>query len=498
MVATISQLIGKINPKLYASNGDELLKEYGSVDKIPAEKVKAQALKLTDGDINPKNGVSIEHTLTYESYTETLEPVYYFIIDLMNDFGHSPEKLIDNFTGTPGSNQSSELMLKASRMIDEASKIMQTVGILTKSILQIVYDLRDFKIRLKTYDILKSSKKEEREAALLSLKQIWLDKVDILKGGSAIKVLYGQVGFQTLFDAFMISKDEKDVDKLDLNDRIKRTLKPRIQEFNIWVKSSETELRKRYEMQRVYLKSQVNSLKLYSRWAKPYLKAAQDLQQKDQGRNPSIVNTFNRVVLELTLLGKSQIRVDESALEGSLPSDFYKSKSLQGKRKYYSCVLVDFIFTAIPTQGNYIGRVEVTFRGYALNEDEIKKLDEELGKSDIGDAISAIEGITGENLELLQDEIDNYMNEKDESTSEKPKSKDTSNPFLALIGYYDKEDKKDSKDKSKSNSKKEIVIKPDDWIEREHIRKLAGTKAEKVTFNIFDIYKKSHGMVSYT
>ena len=437
------------------------------------------------------------HKLTYESYSETLEPVYYFIIDLMNEFSHPPEKLVDNFTGTPGSNQSSELMLKGSRMIEEASKIMQTVGILTKSILQIIYDLRDFKIRLQSYDTLKSSKKEEREATLLSLKQIWLDKVDILKGGSAIKVLYGQVGFQTLFDAFMIVNNEKDVDKLDLNDRIKRTIKPRIQEFNIWLASSEGELRKRYEMQRIYLKSQVNSLKLYSRWAKPYLKAAQDLQQKDQGRNPSIVTTFNRVVLELTLLGKSEIKVDEAALEGSLPSDFYKSSSLKGKRKYYSCVLVDFVFTAVPTQGNYIGKVEVTFRGYALNEDEIKKLDEELGKSDVGDALSFIEGATGENLALLQKEIDDYLNEKDKPTSSASKTSDTSNPFLALIGHYNKKEKTDDK-KSKNGEKKEIVVKPDDWIEKEHIRKLAAEKALKVSFNIFDIYKKSHGMPSYT
>ncbi len=38
MVATIQQIIGKINPGLYAENGDELMKKYGldSVDIVEA------------------------------------------------------------------------------------------------------------------------------------------------------------------------------------------------------------------------------------------------------------------------------------------------------------------------------------------------------------------------------------------------------------------------------------------------------------------------------
>ena len=39
--------------------------------------------------------------------------------------------------------------------------------------------------------------------------------VDINKGNSSIKAMaLGQAGFQTLIDAFLASKDEKDVNKL--------------------------------------------------------------------------------------------------------------------------------------------------------------------------------------------------------------------------------------------------------------------------------------------
>ena len=46
MVATIQQIIGKINPKLYAENGKELLKKYGFADNIPAEEVTNPNIKL--------------------------------------------------------------------------------------------------------------------------------------------------------------------------------------------------------------------------------------------------------------------------------------------------------------------------------------------------------------------------------------------------------------------------------------------------------------------
>ena len=94
----------------------------------------------------------------------------------------------------------------------------------------------------------------------------------------------GQVGYQTLIDAFLFAQDENlrgiEGKEIDLNDKVKRVIKQRIHEFNLWVVKYEKELRKRYELERKYLKSQVNSVKLYSRWAKPYLRAAQQLEMK--------------------------------------------------------------------------------------------------------------------------------------------------------------------------------------------------------------------------
>lgn len=488
MVATTQQIIGKANPRLYAENGVELLKKYGSSDKIPAEEVKPKSIS--------------EHNLFYDSSSETLEPVYFFILDLLNDFDLAPEKFVDNFTSSPGSGHFGELGQRATIMQQQAFKIIGDINTVLRSILNIIYDLKEFNIRLESYDDLHSKDKEKSDAARLVLKQIWLDKVDITKQQSSIKAMaLGQAGFQTLLDAFLVIKDEnlKDVagKEVDLNDRVKRILRPRIMEFNTWLEHSEKELRKRYELEKTYLKSQVNSLKLYSRWARPYLKAAQQLEMKEVGREAALVKTFNTILLELSLLGKSTLNIKDAALAGDLPADF---KKLKTRRDYYTCILVDFKFRGIPQrvsqQAHYVfgGRAEVSFIAYALNDDEIKKIEKEFEKSDMGDVLKLIEGSTTESLDKIQEEINFFLEEKSQEES-KEKIKDESNPFLALIGHYNK-DKKSKNQEEKEDEDK--PIRPDNWIEKTHLRPLASKKAKDTAFALFDIYKKAHGMVSYT
>ena len=445
------------------------------------------------------DGSEAEHAIDYDSSSETLEPVYFFVLDLMNDLGLEVEKLVDNFSSTPGSPIFSETGIKASRIQDEAMKIMQSANAVLRSVLNIVYDLRDFQTRLQHYDSLKSRDEHEKDAAVLALKQIWMDKVDIQKGNSSIKAMaLGQAGYQTLIDAFLFAKNPDDVNKMDLNERVQRILKPRVYEFQIWLEQSQKELRRRYEIEKAYLKSQVNSLKIYSRWVKPYLKASQQLEMKESEKEPSLVNMFNTLRLELTLLGKSKLKIKESALQGKLPKEFTNERLLKSiKRDYYSCVLVDFTFRAIPRQGTFVGKTTMNFKAYALNKDELDKINQEIEKSDWGDMLKLIEGATTESLDQLKDDIDSFL--KEESTEEKPK--DESNPFKALIGGYDKKEKKDTlkgtSEKTNEN-KKEIIITSDNWIEKEHLRKLAAEIAGDTCFKLFDIYKKVHNMPSYT
>lgn len=483
MVASIAQIIGKVNPSKYASNGKELLKEYGSIDKIPAEKVKAKS--------------EAEHDLTYDSSSETLEPVYFFILDLMNDFGLDTEKLVDNFTSSPGSGHFAELGQRATVMQQQGMKLLGDINNVLRSVLNLIYDLKEFRIRIGQYDALKDPSK--KEAALLALKQIWVDKVDIQKGNSSLKAMsFGQAGFQTLFDAFLFVKDVADVDKVDLNDRVKRVLRARIIEFNDWLKNSGEEIRKRYNLERNYLQSQVNALKLYTRWAKPYLKAAQDLEMTQKSREPALVKTFNTIILEMTLLGKKKVKVEDAVAAGDLPKDLMRIKT----RDYYSCILVNFRFRGIPQrisqQSHYVfgGRAEISFKSYVLNQQELDKIEEELESSDLGDALQLIEGTTSESLGQLQDEINEFLEEKSEDGENPSKPSDTSNPFKALVGGYEK--KPEKKEEKSEDKKQKVKIQSENYAEKEYLRPMAKEGADDFTFKLFDIYKKAHGMPSYT
>lgn len=486
MVATIQQLIGKINPKLYAENGIALLKKYGSPDNIPAEEVEPK------GDS--------KYTLEYDSPSETLEPLYFFILDLMGTLGLSTEKLMDNFSSSPGSGHFGEMGQRSSVMQQQGSKILGDVNTVLRSVLNIIYDLRDLKMRLQYYDNLKD--KSKKEGAVLSLKQLWMDKVDMAKGNSSIKAMaLGQAGYQTLIDAFLAADNLEEINRLDLNDRVKRMLIPRMEEFNIWVKGSEIELRKRYGLEKNYLKSQVSSLKLYSRWAKPYLRAAQQLEMKQMDREPALVKAFNTIILELTLMGKSSIDVKKLAIQGELPKDFAKLKT---RRNYFGCVLVDFRFRGIPQkvgqqQQHYAfgGLVEVNFHSYGLNKQELDKLNEEMEKSDVSDALSLIDGSTSESLGTMQDEIDYFLQDL-ENSEEKKKPKDQSNPFLALFGFYDKGTKTEKSKKSEKPKSSKVMVFPDNYAEANYIRKSAQEASKAVSFLLYDLYKKAHSMVSYT
>jgi len=150
-----------------------------------------------------KKEPSISYNLIYDSPSETLEPIYFWILDFMKKIGNV-EKIVDNFASSPGSGHFSELGGKKSQMQDQISKIMGIINSILRSVLNLIYDLKEFKIRLSHYDAANSKDKEKANAGILSLKQIWMDKVDIQRGQGSINALAsGNLQFVTLRDAFL-------------------------------------------------------------------------------------------------------------------------------------------------------------------------------------------------------------------------------------------------------------------------------------------------------
>jgi hypothetical protein len=216
-MADFKQILAAINPGLY-NKAPTSPAEKAKLDKVISLGKEGKIIEAA-GNTNPKcisvtgdfnAGFSMDlsgfkfnskegdtdasQKLTYETYAESLEPVYFYLLDLMEEMGLKPKKLVDNFTSAPGSAHFSEMGQKKTIMQQQASKLLGDINTVVRSILNLVYDLKEFRIRLESYEMLKN--KEKKNMALLSLKQIWMDKVDVNKGNSSIKAMaFGQSAF---------------------------------------------------------------------------------------------------------------------------------------------------------------------------------------------------------------------------------------------------------------------------------------------------------------
>jgi hypothetical protein len=542
MAVGIHKLIAAISPDIYAQNPDELKKivkegieKYNkAIAELKAKKIdkndyylyteglddfyikaagkaKVKEFEITNNPIdfekmmyknaaNPLSGNTAKllkypietHKLTYDNFNEGLETPYFYLINLMRNLGFAKqEKVIDNFISSPGSGHFSEMGMKASRMQEEAMKMLGSANQVIKSILNLIYDLKEFKIRLGLYKMLESAKKEEKEAAIFSLKQIWLDTVDAKRGNSSIKAMaLTQAGFVTLIDAFMAAENEKleyEGSEIDLNDRVKRILKQRVLEFNLWLKESERELKKRYELEKIYLRSQYNTVQLYARWIKPYLLAAKKLEQNASER-PSLVNMFNTTLFELVVFGENNpYNPEEDIVKGDLPR-LFKREAYSNKRKYSSILVTEFTFTSYPERVNqnygFRGKNEVTFSAYSLNEEEIKILKEQIKKDDFGDVVSWIENSTGQSLGALRADVNALLSDEEEKKEEKKESKEEDlNPFTSLFSFFKSEEKK----KEESSQLKPIA--PDSYYDKIY-RAQTIHEAKQRCAKIYELYKK--------
>jgi hypothetical protein len=315
--------------------------------------------------------------------------------------------------------------------------------------------------------------------------------------------------FITVRDAFLIAKDEKGVDELQLNDRVKRILKMRLQDYTDWKGESETELRMRKRVERAYLISEVDSLKLYSKWAKPYLKAAQRLQFEDVKLNdPELIQAFDQNFIELKIRAKKEYRLKEFFAKGTNPRSFSPpaswSKEKQDaykKEKFgppvYGLMEVTFQYRTKPTLvsqsqtggGAYrvLGKLNIKFESYFLTTEEYDLLE----KQEDSEALKFIEGMTQETLDAMQKDIELYIDEeKEEQGKAKPKKKD----------------------EKKGDSKQKPLLEQFfggwgtgfggfgglfDTTKYTQAMLSARAKISEDIFTVYDIFKKSQGLLSF-
>jgi hypothetical protein len=521
----IHTLIATISPETYCDEKDGLVekvrkatfeKGYGEASKI-AKPIKPKELPLYSYDEAKKDAMGLwglkspieQHSLTYDSPAEGLEPIYFWILDFLNGPYKNIEKLVDNFQSSPGSGHFSELQGKLTQMQQEVGRTMGNVNTVIKSILNLVYDLKEFKLKLAPYKEYKEAKDaQEKFNKLLALKQVWLDNVDIRKGRGSINALSsGELDFVTLRDAFMAAENIEQINKLDLNERIKRILIQRAEEFFRWIGESQKSLEQRYRLEKNYLKSQHANLKLYMEWIRPYLVAAQKLQKNVEGWEKNIdarlVTAFNSTIFELVLLATADYDLNDDVSSGLLPNNLKDIKT----REYKKVLIVELDFRSIPQRvsqrgdWSFGGKTDIRFTSYALNNEELNILKKELDKDEINLVMGLIEGANEESMKEFEKDISELLSDgeekkgrNEEMKKEEYKSEDT-NPFSALFKPLFDSFKPKNKEAPKTKDPSKGIL-PDNEYEK-IARSQAAIGARESCFTVFDVYKKSHGMPSH-
>jgi hypothetical protein len=442
-----------------------------------------------------ENPVCAYH-LGYDSLGEGIEPIYFWTLDYMRDtepngLGLEVVKTAEEFEASVSSGYFGDIGTRASVMQDRAMKILATINTVVRSMINLIYDLKEFEIRLQSYDDLHSTNPEKRKAGRLALKGVWMDQVDIKKGRGSINALAtGQLDFITLRDAFIVVDSLKEIDKLDLNKRVKNILYRKLEEYLAWEEMSEKELRKRFSIEQAYLKTQVDSVRLYTRWLKPYLKAAHKLGMKEFN-TPDIVAAFSNLQMELQLIGKKEIKPE------SINEAFRRAKL---KRKVYSCLEITFNFRVVPqglrtergTQYIESGRTDMIFKGFVFDENELKLIEEQ----EVMEDFELLENLTNVSLTELQEDLDKYLR-KPEVKEEKKAS--VIQTLGETFGVF-KNVKKGFEDVfgPLKGIRKEFYLKKEgsSFVIKE-IKKSAEEEAKKISYIAYDVYKKAHGMVTW-
>ncbi len=477
---------------------DELIEEHPE-DKPELERDKKEIKKLLVKSIKEKP--IAEYKISYDSMGEGIEPLYFWTLDFMRDkppggLGLDVSKTAEGFEASAGSGFFGEMGTRAGVMQDRAMKILETVNTVLRSIVNLIYDLKEFEMRLEIYDKINSKKEDEREAGELALKGVWMDQVDIKRGRGSINMLSQQLDFVTLRDAFMGANSLSDINRMDLNKRVKNILLRKMEEYLEWKKISERELRKRFQIEKNYLRTQVDSLRIYVKWIKPYLKAAQKLGMKEFN-TPDIVASFNNMQIELSLFGKEEFK-PEKVHESYAKTNF--------DTKFFVGLEIDFNFRTVPAitksgQGgsHYIqsGRTDISFNSFFLREKELEILEDR----ELYEDMDLIHNLTEVSLDSLQEDLDHFL-KKPEDEEEKNNKKDKKkkhkikSPFGNLKEGFKEmvEPIENMGDFFKDIFKKEPTS-PSFKIKK--IQKAAESEAKEKCYMAYDIYKKAHGMMTW-
>ncbi len=120
-----------------------------------------------------------EHDLIYDAFGESMEPIYYWMLDFMKDMqGYKIDKVADFFAASEASGYYGEMGQRRTAMESRiaggggGAGLFGTINLIVKSIINLLFDLKTFDLRLKNYDDLKVKDPLVKKSACEALKGI--------------------------------------------------------------------------------------------------------------------------------------------------------------------------------------------------------------------------------------------------------------------------------------------------------------------------------------
>ena len=206
------------------------------------------------------------------------QPEYYSVMQMFGALEYKILRIAELVDPSSLSSLMNMVFDKRKNLEDRVMQLLGSINTVLKSIIAIIYELKELDRNLYFYDELKDSDKEKAEAAELALKRIFLDNIDSRKGGASLSALsrsptqsQAGPGFIDIMSVFYQVKSLKDVSQIDRNEQYKNILKNRYIEYEKWKEINGKDLKNRKSMLLQYLKSQMGSFDLYVDWCSTYL-----------------------------------------------------------------------------------------------------------------------------------------------------------------------------------------------------------------------------------
>ncbi|MBM3793889.1 MAG: hypothetical protein FJW31_07425 [Acidobacteria bacterium] len=321
------------------------------------------------------------HTFACDSMDQSLEAFYFTLLDHLAGHGWQVTKLVDHLDAAAGSGFGGDLSRRAMKAQQEAARLLEASQELVEKLLHCVERIKDM----------------ERQLAALSV------------GGTG-PIPHLKSPAQTISAPSLSTGTEEETSSRST--------------------FTADEVRVRLELERGQLRAQMDRLRLQAHWLQPWLRTAEELHEHGSPR-PDLVSAFNTALLDVVLLARRALPIEELIHESELPRFFAKAPH----RNYTPAVLIELRFRAAPRRvatgaHAFRGRVEACLTSYALHDAEVVALQRELERDEVGHLLKAVGVGSPAATEAMLADIERLL-AAGKPKAEVPKHSDP-NPFMIL------------------------------------------------------------------